>query len=269
MRENVAIELNPVANTPLPPPQNNNSGSHCASQLLPGALCIYTSNVTRAMPKVLESISRRFRKSSNGVNDNLEYLLSDWGPTGDFLESRGHIAHSDADVDSDSAGSTCSFSTNATVDDNPGPGRLVDKYVYQRLGRKIEKLLPTPTTPPPHESESSALVEVGSIISASSFSTNATIDDNPGPGRLIDKHIYQFLGRKMERVIFRIKVNTLPPAAIVRYIEMMFSAPFAFEYSRSLPLSRLLADLDKRRVGSTIISGLKGLIRQTQYACES
>ena len=33
-----------------------------------------------------------------------------------------------------------SFSTNATVDNNPGPGRTIDTYFYQPAGRAIEKL---------------------------------------------------------------------------------------------------------------------------------
>ena len=36
--------------------------------------------------------------------------------------------------------SASSYSTNATESDIPGTGRTLDKYVYQRVGRKIERL---------------------------------------------------------------------------------------------------------------------------------
>lgn len=37
--------------------------------------------------------------------------------------------------------SISSCSTTSTVDDNPGTGRLIDKYFYQRGGRKVERLI--------------------------------------------------------------------------------------------------------------------------------
>ena len=36
--------------------------------------------------------------------------------------------------------SVSSVSTMETVDDNPGTGRVIDKYVYQKGGRKVERL---------------------------------------------------------------------------------------------------------------------------------
>ena len=41
--------------------------------------------------------------------------------------------------DEDNSSSVTSFSTNATMDDNPGAGLTIDKYFYQPLGRAIEK----------------------------------------------------------------------------------------------------------------------------------
>ena len=41
--------------------------------------------------------------------------------------------------DEDDTMSISSFSTNATMDDNPGTGLTIDKYFYQPVGRAIEK----------------------------------------------------------------------------------------------------------------------------------
>ena len=41
--------------------------------------------------------------------------------------------------DEDDTTSISSFSTNATMDDNPGTGLTIDKYFYQPVGRAIEK----------------------------------------------------------------------------------------------------------------------------------
>ena len=56
-----------------------------------------------------------------------------------FEETAGFIEEVD-DVDSD-ASSEISSSSMATVDDNPGTGRVIDKYVYQKGGRKIEQIV--------------------------------------------------------------------------------------------------------------------------------
>ena len=49
-------------------------------------------------------------------------------------------------------------------------------------------------------------------------STNATADDLPGPGRLLDKYIYQRGGRYIERFVTKWNMATLHPAYIVRYL---------------------------------------------------
>lgn len=50
--------------------------------------------------------------------------------------------------------------------------------------------------------------------STSSVSTNATAENIPGPGRTLDKYIYQFFGRKIERFANRVSLSRLPPARI-------------------------------------------------------
>lgn len=49
----------------------------------------------------------------------------------------------------------------------------------------------------------------GDTCSILTVSTNATTDNLPGTGRLIDTYLYQFFGRKLERFIFRVSMATL------------------------------------------------------------
>lgn len=102
--------------------------------------------------------------------------------------------------------------------------------------------------------------------SVSSHSTNATVDDNPGTGRLIDKYLYQREGRRLEYFIFRIRLPSLPPARISRFIEDQYGAFLLLRYEDDIgvPLSDLptLICFDSR--GSTTLSGMKSLVQQTR-----
>lgn len=93
------------------------------------------------------------------------------------------------------------------------------------------------------------------------YSTNSTVDDNPGPGRLIDKHIYQRLGRKLERFIIWIKPPMLLPAHILAYFEKQNNGHGIF-YSWD-PTYRKRSILGPFRE-KTSIYGLKCLVKQAQ-----
>lgn len=95
----------------------------------------------------------------------------------------------------------------------------------------------------------------------SSYSTNSTVDDNPGTGRLIDKHIYQRLGRKLERFLFWIKPPMLTPGQICAFFEKQNGEHGIF-YSLGLT-SRGGSIVDSFRDRSSVY-GLKCLIKQTQ-----
>ena len=49
---------------------------------------------------------------------------------------RGKLDASDSDTDS-----ILSSASDDTIDDNPGTGRTIDTYVYQKFGRKIERVI--------------------------------------------------------------------------------------------------------------------------------
>lgn len=98
------------------------------------------------------------------------------------------------------------------------------------------------------------------------YSTNSTVDDNPGTGRLIDKHIYQRLGRKLERFLFWIKPPMLTPGQICAFFEKQNGGHGIF-YSLGLT-SRGGSIVDSFRDRSSVY-GLKCLIKQTQLVLYS
>lgn len=81
-----------------------------------------------SIKKGLRSILKRRQ------NDDDDYMLEHPNPHHNL-----RLDYNSADED---ASSVMSYSTTSTVDDNPGTGRLVDKYLYQKGGRKVQKLIP-------------------------------------------------------------------------------------------------------------------------------
>lgn len=90
------------------------------------------------------------------------------------------------------------ISTNATADDNVGPGRTLG-LVYDFFGRKIENQL-NRLAEKRGRRPSLALAVVSDT---SSVSTNATADNLIGPGRTLGL-LYSFLGRRLEARINQI-----------------------------------------------------------------
>ena len=97
------------------------------------------------------------------------------------------------------------------MDDNIGAGRTMDKYFFQPAGRWVERVCATvafllhanqgggvrvsPVVPVP-------------VLDSASVSDTSTVTNNPGPGRIIDKYIYQTVGRMLERCAGRIAMAT-------------------------------------------------------------
>lgn len=98
--------------------------------------------------------------------------------------------------------------------------------------------------------------------SARSYSTNSTVDDNPGIGRLFDNYLYQRGGRKVERLIFwvRIRLPNVHPALISRILDDGYYGQHGF---RS-PTTSLSAAMDHLGGKPVLISVLQNLVRQTQ-----
>lgn len=105
--------------------------------------------------------------------------------------------------------STPSVSTNATEDNRPGPGRTLG-LLYKHFGRRIEG----PINRFAASRRPAARATIGrtrsstelSDSSSSSVSTNATADDNIGPGRVLGL-LFDHLGRKLEALINRTAIE--------------------------------------------------------------
>ena len=105
------------------------------------------------------------------------------------------------------------------MDDNIGAGRTLDKYFFQPAGRWVEQAFMTvalllhanrgggvrvsPVVPVP-------------VLDSASVSDASTVTNNPGPGRIIDKYIYQTLGRMIENCAGRIAMSTYLSARTIR-----------------------------------------------------
>ena len=94
--------------------------------------------------------------------------------------------------------------------------------------------------------------------------TMETTDDNPGAGRTVDKYFFQPIGRKIERFAMRITITSLPPWKISQYFDTTLDLYVNVVYSFHSNIGQALAGLDELKRGSTIIAGLKSLVKQTQ-----
>ena len=105
--------------------------------------------------------------------------------------------------------------------------------------------------------------EDGDAKSIDSFSTTATVDDNPGTGRVLDTYFFQPAGRRIEGLAMRFTIRHLHPSRIEAFITRnIVYYPFL---DLKLTLSIALRDIDRCNFsGPTVISGIKSLVRQAQ-----
>ena len=59
--------------------------------------------------------------------------------------------------------------------------------------------------------------------SIESFSTTATVDDNPGTGRVLDTYFFQPAGRRIERLAMRFTIRYLHPWRIEAFMHRVFN----------------------------------------------
>lgn len=93
--------------------------------------------------------------------------------------------------------------------------------------------------------------------------TMETVDNQPGTGRFIDKYIFQPLGRRIERLAMRYTIASLHPARIAQYIEAEHT-DLNPSFDNEMTLNDAIARLCRGRNGSTVVAGMKGLVKQTQ-----
>ena len=106
------------------------------------------------------------------------------------------------------------------MDDNIGTGRTLDKYFFQPTGKFIERIF-AKIALQLHMTPEGVLVTADMIPSSDNASlltgsSTSTMTDNPGTGRVIDKYIYQVLGRMLERCAGRIAMATYLSANDIR-----------------------------------------------------
>ena len=103
--------------------------------------------------------------------------------------------------------------------------------------------------------------EVDSEISESS---TATIDDNPGPGRTIDKYFYQKAGKKVEQIYFRVALPSLSTGQVMRCIAR-YKEKHRFSHGLGYT-ERLDSALGyfSGLSGSLVINGLKVLLHRSR-----
>ena len=97
----------------------------------------------------------------------------------------------------------------------------------------------------------------GDAKSIDSFSTTATVDDNPGTGRVLDTYFFQPAGRRIERIAMRFTIRHLHPWRIEAFMHGGIGSVLWF--SSKLTLSDVLREC---RFGPTVVAGLKSLVRQ-------
>ena len=103
----------------------------------------------------------------------------------------------------------------------------------------------------------------GDTGSIESFSTTVTVDDNPGTGRVLDTYFFQPAGRRIERLAMRFAIRYLHPLRIEAFKAR--STDYRLSIDLKFTLSIALQNIDFIYLsGTTIISGLKSLVRQAQ-----
>ena len=78
----------------------------------------------------------------------------------------------------------------------------------------------------------------GDTRSIESFSTTATVDDNPGTGRVLDTYFFQPAGRRIERLAMRFTIRHLHPSRIEAYIAGVnaYYSKFDIKFTLSIAL---------------------------------
>ena len=99
----------------------------------------------------------------------------------------------------------------------------------------------------------------GDTRSIQSFSTTATVDDNPGTGRVLDTYFFQPAGRRIERLAMRFTIRHLHPWRIEVFVHGGISGVVRFSSKGTVSDA-----LRRLRFGPTVVAGLKSLVRQAK-----
>ena len=102
-------------------------------------------------------------------------------------------------------------------------------------------------------------------VSISSFSTMATMDDNPGAGLTIDKYFYQPVGRAIEKfalkIAIRLNICHPSPALIIRVLGLVPQSTIHYSAAGKKP-SDVIDVISAER--PTAAPGILSLVQQSQ-----
>ena len=165
------------------------------------------------------------------------------------------------------------------MDDNIGAGRTLDKYFFQPTGKFIERIF-AKLALRLHITPEGVLVTADMFLSSDNASlltgsSTSTMTDNPGTGRVIDKYIYQVLGKMLERCAGRVAMSTyLSARTIRRTIEGMWynveikepccvcQAASVREMSVEEKVRMAVSRVEDAPTGAFILSGIKELTKR-------
>ena len=102
----------------------------------------------------------------------------------------------------------------------------------------------------------------GDVRSIKSFSTTATVDDNPGTGRVLDTYFFQPAGRVIERLAMRLTIRHLHPGRIEAFLHG--GSEFSPWQLPMISFGVTLRAFEKPGFFSLYHSGLRSLVRQAQ-----
>ena len=164
------------------------------------------------------------------------------------------------------------------MDDNIGAGRTLDKYFYQPAGRCVEHAFMTVALLLHVNQGGGVRVPLAIPVPVpdnASVSDTSTVSNNPGTGRIIDRYIYQTLGRMLERCAGRIAMATYLSALDIRarIEEVWFDAEIkepcyvcraasVREMSVDEKVRMAVSRVEDAPSGAFILSGLKELTKR-------
>lgn len=180
-------------------------------------------------------------------------------------DDSGPFALYDSPEASTSSDSIDTFSTNATAPNLPGPGRLLGnaynvsgRYLESRLASILARRSSGKRKCLPNSFNTDAMRSYDTI------STNATADNVPGPGRVLDL-AYQRGGRILEFHLSRVANRAgFGPDAVVRRIEKQSSSAVIRHGRRSGVFNDQLLDLDELADSEQIEEACRRLLGYVQ-----
>lgn len=216
---------------------------------------------------------KRGKEAREGGEDVKFYQTASGTDNASYLNSTRNEA-SDND-------SISSISTTDTMDNNIGAGRTLDNIFFQPAGRGMEQLLAYiaflwrgstvehPGRPPSPADDRSSKI---------SHSTTSTATDNIGTGRVLDKYVYQVVGKMIEQCAGRIAMSHfLSSMAIARRIlevwkDVQIENPI-ISYDTKMRVPEFLAGIDEKakvtmarlskiESGAFIIAGVSEILRR-------